>query len=258
LVTEPVKTPRAYRSPLRDERARENRRRILEAAHRLFLADGYARTPVTAIARAAAVNDDLVCHLFKSKRGLLTEVLNFATTGEVDSPVVLDQEGPRAVQLEQDQRRQIAMSAEDVARRVSRVRPVDDVMRSAAAVDLEIARMRERLHRTRSENMTALARWIAATERALPSRRHRGIDAARQSADALLPPRPPDRAAPGRCERRRGACPSGLDRRRRSACGHLGHAGAAQEDRTALVAAAPPLSQASLDSALSTARWNVG
>lgn len=161
-MSEPVKTPRTYRSPLRDERARRNRRRILESAHRLFLADGYARTPVTAIADAAGVSDDLVFHLFKNKRGLLTEVLNFAVTGEADSPVVLEQEGPRAVRDEPDQRRQIAMFAEDISRRTARARPVDDVMRSAAAVDPQIARMRDRMHRARLRNITVFAGWVAS------------------------------------------------------------------------------------------------
>jgi AcrR family transcriptional regulator len=146
---------------VREEKARRNRRRILEVAHLLFLELGYARTTVSAVADAAGVSDDLVFHLFRTKRGLLTEVLNYAVTGEPDSPVVLDQEGPRAVREETDQRRQLAMFAEDMARRVSRARPVDDVMRSAASVDPEVARMRERMQRTRLRNLTEFVGWVA-------------------------------------------------------------------------------------------------
>ncbi len=160
-MSEPVKTPRPYRSPVRDARAARNRRRILESARELFLADGYARTTVAAIAREAGVSDDLVFHLFKSKRGLLTEVLSFAVTGEVDGAVVLEQEGPRAVRDEPDQRRKIAMFAEDVSARVARARPVDDVMRSAAAVDPQVARMRERMQRARLRNLTVFVGWVA-------------------------------------------------------------------------------------------------
>ncbi len=77
--------------------------------------------------------------LFKNKRQLLVEVMNFAVTDDADSPRVLDLERPRAVREEKDQRRQIAMFAHEIAPRVDRARPIDDVMRSAAAVDESVA-----------------------------------------------------------------------------------------------------------------------
>lgn len=161
-MSEPVKENRAYHSPIRAERARANRVAVLAAAHRRFLADGYAATPIAAIAREAGVSQDLVYKLFKTKHGLLVEVLNFAVTGESNSPRVLEQEGPQAVRRETDQRRQLAMFAEDIAGRVSRARPVDDVMRSAGDVDPEIAAKQASMHRTRLRNLTALVEWLAA------------------------------------------------------------------------------------------------
>jgi AcrR family transcriptional regulator len=132
------------------------------AARRRFLADGYARTSVASIADEAGVSEDLVYLLFKNKRGVLVEVFNFAVTGEVDSPRVLDQEGPRAVREERDQRRQLAMFAVDIAHRVDRARPVDDVMRSAAEVDEAVALKYASMHRTRLANLTQLVHWVAA------------------------------------------------------------------------------------------------
>lgn len=161
-MSEPVKGRRPYRSPLREERARANREAILRAARRGFVADGYPRTSIASIAAEAGVSEDLVYVHFPSKRQLLVEVLNFAVTGEVDSPRVLEQERPRAVRDETDQRRQVAMFADDIAHRMDRARPIDDVMRSAAEVDDEIAEKYRSMHATRLANLTQLVRWVAA------------------------------------------------------------------------------------------------
>lgn len=159
-MEEPVKR-RAYRSAVRDRRAAENRAAILRAAHELFVAQGYPQTSVAAVARAAGVSDDLVYLHFRTKRHLLVEVLNVAVTGELDSPEVLEQEGPRAVAAETDQRRQIALFARDIARRIDRGRPIDDVMASAALVDDDIAEKHRSLHATRLQNLTRFTEWVA-------------------------------------------------------------------------------------------------
>jgi AcrR family transcriptional regulator len=153
---------RGYRSPLRAERARANREAVLRSAHELFLEQGYVRTSVAEVARRAGVSADLVYKLFETKKGLLVEVLNFAVTGVTDSPPVLEQDGPRAVQAMSDQRRQLATMAPDIAGRVSRARPVDDVFRSAAEADVEIAAKRADLHETRWRTLRAVVGAIAA------------------------------------------------------------------------------------------------
>ena len=157
----PVKARRPYTSPLRQERARANRVAILEAATRLFVEGGYPGTSVASIAAEAGVSEDLVYVHFTSKRNLLVEVLNFSVTGEADSPRVLEQEGPQAVRAETDQRRQITLFAADIARRTARTRPIDDVMRSAALVDTEIADKHRALHRTRLRNLRQFVTWLA-------------------------------------------------------------------------------------------------
>jgi AcrR family transcriptional regulator len=161
-MTEHVKARRPYRSSMRAQRALKNREAILRAARRRFLTDGYPRTSVASIAAEAGVSEDLVYLLFTNKRGLLVEVLNFSVTGEVDSPVVLEQQGPLAVRDETDQRRQVAMFAHDIAHRVDRARSIDDVMRSAAMVDEAVAAKYESLQASRLENITQFVRWVAA------------------------------------------------------------------------------------------------
>jgi AcrR family transcriptional regulator len=158
-----VKSPkRSYRSPLREERARANREAVVRAAHELFLDQGYVRTSMAEVARTAGVSGDLVYKLFESKKGLLVEVLNFAVTGVTDSPPVLDQDGPRAMAAMTDQRAQVAMLGRDIAGRISRARPVDDVFRSAGEVDQEIAAKRADLHETRWHTLRQAIEAIAS------------------------------------------------------------------------------------------------
>jgi AcrR family transcriptional regulator len=157
----PVKT-RSYDSTRRREKARENRVAILDAARRLFLADGYARTSIAAVAKEARVSPDLIYRHFSNKKGLVVELLNYAVTGEVDAPKVLDQERVRAALAEPDQRRQLAMFAVDIAGRVARAQPIDDVIRSAGEVDAEIAEMHAKMHRTRLRNLRGLVEAVAS------------------------------------------------------------------------------------------------
>jgi AcrR family transcriptional regulator len=157
----PVK-PRSYRSPVREERARANREAVLREAHRLFLERGYGRTSVAAVATAAGVSEDLVYKLFGTKRGLVVEVLNFAVTGRYGAPTVLDHDRPRQVREETDQRRQLALFAEDITDRTRRARPVDDVIRSAGELDPALAAKRTEMHQERLRNLRAFVGWVRA------------------------------------------------------------------------------------------------
>jgi AcrR family transcriptional regulator len=184
LVSEPVKA-RGYRSTLRAEQARARREAILVAAHGRFLADGYPNASIASIAMDAGVSEDLVYLHFRNKRGLLVEVLNFVVTGEPDSPPVLEQRDPLAMRDEPDQRRQIAMFAHDVAHRVDRARPVDDVLRSAAEVDVAVAEKYASMHRERLSNLTQVVHWIAGNG---PLRDDLAVDEAACTVWALASP----------------------------------------------------------------------
>lgn len=151
---------RPYRSTLRAQRAAATRQRVLDNAARLFLDRGYARATIREIAEQAAVSPDLVFHLFRSKRGLLEEVMAAGGDGDLATPLV-GVPGD-AIPDEPDQRRQIALLAEAVGEQLERARPLDDMLRTAAVVDPELASLREDLHlRQRRQAMTAMAAWIA-------------------------------------------------------------------------------------------------
>lgn len=157
-----VKSERRYDSARRKEQARQTRAAILEAAQRLFGERGYASSTIEAIASEAGVAVDTVYATFGSKRGVLSNLMDIRVGGD-DQPVgVLDRPGPQRVRREPSQRRQLAAFATDVTARIERSRPVDDIIRSAAAVDLEIATMRSRLHETRFLNLQQFVGWLAA------------------------------------------------------------------------------------------------
>ena len=78
-MTDEVNPPRrAYHSPLRADQAQQTRRRILESARRLFVARGYARTTVAAVAEDAGVSPETIYLSLGSKRGLLEGVMDIS------------------------------------------------------------------------------------------------------------------------------------------------------------------------------------
>src|SRR5688500_1723676 len=77
-----VKTPK----PSRAARARLTRRRMIDGAKELFVAQGYAATTMEQIAAAAGVAVQTVYYTFKTKGQLLAEVVEVTAAGD-DEPV---------------------------------------------------------------------------------------------------------------------------------------------------------------------------
>lgn len=154
---------RQYHSPLRTEQARQTRLRILETARRLFLEQGYPVTSIEAIAGAAGVAPDTVYSVFGSKRNLLKQLMDLTVGGDDSDVKVLERAEPQTVRRERDQHRQVAMFAAGVTLRIEAVRPLDDILRSAAAVDPEVAALRDDLQlRQRRSAMSAFAGWLSS------------------------------------------------------------------------------------------------
>src|SRR5215831_2354845 len=78
----------AYKSPVRERQAADTRRRIVEATRQLLAKEGYAGMTIEAIARRAEVSAQSVYAIFKSKTGILTELLDQSAFGpEYDEAV---------------------------------------------------------------------------------------------------------------------------------------------------------------------------
>jgi AcrR family transcriptional regulator len=67
----------------RTEQRRRTEARILDAAARVFVATGYERTTIRAVASAAGVDAGLVMHYFGSKQELFRRVIDAAPVPEV-------------------------------------------------------------------------------------------------------------------------------------------------------------------------------
>jgi len=157
-----VKPRRPYDSSLRKQQAGQTKMRILDAAQRLFAERGYAASTVEAIASSAGVAVDTVYATFGSKREVLKSLLDVRVGGD-DAPIdLLDRPGPQAVRAERNQRRQLSVFASDVSEIIERVRPVDDIIRGAAAVDAEVAALRARVQESRFDSMRKFVSWVVA------------------------------------------------------------------------------------------------
>ncbi len=152
---------RPYRSQLRLEQAEQTRRQILDAAAKLFVARGYDRASIAAIAGEAGVSPETVYAHFRNKRTLIGELMQRAVRGTDPRPIP-EQDAPRALAAQTDQREQLRLFAADVVLRLERAAPLATVVAGAARSDPEIARLYERLHTNRLENMSTLIDALAA------------------------------------------------------------------------------------------------
>ena len=155
-----VKAPRPYDSSLRKGQARQTRVRIVDAAERLFAERGYASSTMEAIASEAGVAVDTVYAAFGTKRGVLSGLMDVRVGGDDQRVDLLDRSGPQTVRREPNQRSQVEAFANDITSIIERARPVDDIMRGAAAVDSEVAALRARIQEHRFQNMLKFVSWV--------------------------------------------------------------------------------------------------
>ncbi len=119
----------------REARARETRRRIIEAGLRLFLERGYTATTVEQLAQAAGVAPGTVYQAFQTKQAILAAALDVTIAGD-DAPLaVTERDWVADASREQDPRRRLQLVVEGACRIAARTAPLKEVIRDAAAVD---------------------------------------------------------------------------------------------------------------------------
>jgi AcrR family transcriptional regulator len=104
-----VSAPRSYTSPLRQADAAETRARILDAATTLFVRDGYAATPLHAIATEAGVSVQSV-HLAGPKSALLLAAFERAFAGDEGRHPLAERPELQAILAEPDNAIALALS----------------------------------------------------------------------------------------------------------------------------------------------------
>jgi AcrR family transcriptional regulator len=155
-TTSSVAVRRPYRSRLRDQQTEQTRRAVVQAAHDLFVAKGWAATGMREVAAAAGVAVETVYSHFASKRGLLRAVLDAAAAGD-DAPVPLAQR-PEFLTLGHGRRPARVRAAARLVTAVHlRTAGVATLLRQAAPADDEIAEMLQATRdRQRRDVATAL------------------------------------------------------------------------------------------------------
>jgi AcrR family transcriptional regulator len=157
-----VKEKRKYSSTVRDEQAARTRARILDAASDLFLERGYARTTMKDIAERADVARDTVHAIFGNKARVLTALIDVRLVPDAGVDNITQRPEALAIRDEADQGRQIEMFARFIAGISTGLRPVFEVLRTASAVEPEMARVFVEMDRYRMINMQTYTKWIAA------------------------------------------------------------------------------------------------
>src|SRR5689334_6808748 len=126
---------RKYNSTRRREQARETERQIVEAAHRLFMARGWAGSTIEAIAAEAGVAVETVYSVFRSKRAILARLVAVLVRGDDDPTPLMERPGPQGVRKESDQRMQLRLLSRGISETLERVGPIFGIMRTAAQTE---------------------------------------------------------------------------------------------------------------------------
>jgi AcrR family transcriptional regulator len=157
-----VKDRRTYSSAVREEQAARTRTRILDAASALFLERGYGRTTIKDIATRAEVARDTVHAIFGSKAQVLTALIDLRLVPDGAVSNVMRRPDALAIRDEYDQQTQIELFGKFIAGISSELRPVFEILRTASAVEPEMAKVFEEMDQFRLKNMQTCAEWIAA------------------------------------------------------------------------------------------------
>lgn len=155
---------RSYSSAKREAQARETRASILDAAHELFVASGFAATTVQAIADQAGVAVQTVYVVFGNKRELLRQLIERTIAGDDEPTPITERAEARAVAAEPDAHRRAAMDAALSRSITERVAPIVRVASEAAASDPELAALMETVKAARRREMIASATLVAGAD----------------------------------------------------------------------------------------------
>lgn len=162
-MTNEVKPRRSYDSSRRREQARDTRLRILRAAHDLFVSQGYGRTTITDIARAADVSAETIYAAFKNKATVLHRVWDITIGGDDEDVVFHERPEIKAIRAEPDLARRFVLHARMSTATARRMGPFLVALRGAAASEPAAETMLAEVDRQRLEGLGVMAREAAAS-----------------------------------------------------------------------------------------------
>src|SRR4051812_45173420 len=154
---------RVYDSSRRQEQARQTRLAVLRAARDLFVAQGYGRTTIADVARAAGVSPETIYATFKNKATLLHRVWDLTIGGDDEEGVFHERPEIRAIRAEPDLGTRFLMHARMATTAARRTAPFLLALRGAAATEPAAAEMLAEVDRQRLVGLGVMASEAAAT-----------------------------------------------------------------------------------------------
>jgi AcrR family transcriptional regulator len=167
-MSSPVKKDRRYVSARRAEQARQTRREIVAAAHRLLVDRGYPGTTIEAIAEEAGVAIQTIYSAVGNKRAVLWAVLDTAVAGD-DAPRTLLERFREELDGVVEPRERLRRAVGFGRRIMERSADVHRIMRSAAGSDPEVAAALAEAEHRRYRDSGDIVRLIAGTDGFGPS-----------------------------------------------------------------------------------------
>lgn len=154
---------RATTGTSRRDQVRATRRRILGAAHALFVERGYAGTTLEDVARTAEVSVQSVYFHFGNKRTLLKEAVDVASVGDDEPIPLLERPWVRELENATDPRRVLTAWVANSRVIYERVAGLLRVVRDASGSDASMAEQWALNEQQRLEAFHHLARSLART-----------------------------------------------------------------------------------------------
>ncbi|GAA3158447.1 TetR/AcrR family transcriptional regulator [Blastococcus jejuensis] len=159
MDSSPGAVKRRYDTTRRRARADDARRRVLDAAQRLFLHGGYAATTMAAVAAEAGVSVESVYKAHGSKARLVLAVFHHAIRG--DARESAEERADRISVHEADPVRRLRGFGAIVGAVTARVAPLMLLVSAAAGADEELAAAWQQMQAERLERMAGHARRLA-------------------------------------------------------------------------------------------------
>jgi AcrR family transcriptional regulator len=165
-----MSSTRSYSSPTRQAEAAATRSRIVDAAARLFTRDGYAATPLRAIAVEAGVSVQSV-HLAGPKASLLIAAFERSFAGDEGRHPLYERPEIQAIVAEADTEKAIDLYVDFIARANERSAAIVRAMKAAADADPTAREAVDDLDQRRRSEMSYAAmlfvqRGLTTAERA--------------------------------------------------------------------------------------------
>jgi AcrR family transcriptional regulator len=144
----------------RRERSRLTRRRIVDAATRAFVRDGFLATTIEDVAEHAGVAVQTVYYVFGTKPKLLAAVLDASIVGDVEPVAVLQRGWVETLRAEKDATAAVQRLVEGAVMIVARATPIYEVIRRAAA-DADVGALLADTRRRRRDDQRQLIEILA-------------------------------------------------------------------------------------------------